>query len=156
MKSIEGGMGNGSGHLGRSRDLAKSEKWLDKYFPTAPLILPSSADDLKWIFDLEKRTTMTKPWSIAYILKASLVTPTIPQKNLTFPQICPKMQQNGPKMTQNDPKWPKVAQIWPKWPKMALEWPKKIQSGPKMTQNDPKWPKMTQNDQKWPKMTQNG
>ena len=41
-------------------------------------------------------------------------------KNLNFPQICPKMQQNGPKMTQscpnmtpNDPKLPKKE---PKWP----------------------------------------
>ena len=55
----------------------------------------------------------------AYILKASLVTPTIPQKNLNFPQICPKMPQNGPKrpkITQNAPKWPKYD---PKWPKMV-------------------------------------
>ena len=78
-----------------------------------------------------------------YILKARIVTPTIPQTNLNFPQICPKMQQNGPKMAKNDPKWPKVAQIWPK---MALEWPKMIQNGPKITQNGPKLPQMAQ---KW-------
>ena len=50
---------------------------------------------------------------LAYILKARIVTPTIPRKNLNFPQICPKMPQNCPKMTQNGPKWPKFD---PKWP----------------------------------------
>ena len=79
----------------------------------------------------------------AYILKASPRTPTGPQKNLNFPQICPNMPRNGPKMTQNAPKWPKYD---PKWPKM-------VQHGPRMTQNDPKWPK---NDPKWPKITPNG
>ena len=49
----------------------------------------------------------------AYILKASLVTPTIPQKKLNFSQSCPKMPQKGPKMAKNDPKWPKYD---PKWP----------------------------------------
>ena len=73
------------------------------------------------------------PW-LTYILKASLVTPTIPHKNLSFPQICPKMPRNGPKITLNDPKWPKYD---PKWHKKAQEWPK----------NDPKWPNMAQ---KWP------
>ena len=38
-----------------------------------------------------------KQWSGPYILKARILTPTIPQKNLNFPQICPKMPQNGPK-----------------------------------------------------------
>ena len=74
----------------------------------------------------------------SYILKASPTTPTGPQKNLNFPQICPNMPRNGPKMTQNAPKWPKYD---PKWPKM-------VQHGPRMTQNDPKWPK---NDPKLPK-----
>ena len=30
-----------------------------------------------------------------------------PAKKISFPQICPKMAQNGPKMNQNGPKWPK-------------------------------------------------
>ena len=57
----------------------------------------------------------------AYFLKARIWTPTIPQKNLNFPQICPKchkIAQKWPKMTQNGPKWPKYD---PKWPKMDLE-----------------------------------
>ena len=56
------------------------------------------------------------------------MTPTIPQKNLNFLQICPK---SGPNMTPNGPKW-----LWndPKWSKMAQKWPK-------MAQNYPKWPK---------------
>ena len=62
--------------------------------------------------------------SHAYILKASLVTPTIPQKNMNFPKNCPKMPQNGPKMTPNGPNMTQMAQ-----------------NGPRMTQNDPKWPK---------------
>ena len=67
----------------------------------------------------------------SYILKASLVTQTIPQKNFNFPRICQKMQQKDPKVAKI---WPKMA---PKWPQMALEGPKMIQSGPKMTQNGP-------------------
>ena len=57
----------------------------------------------------------------AYILKARIAGFKIPQKNLNFPQICPKMLQNGPKMAKYGPKWPKKAQNYPK-----------------MTQNDPK------------------
>ena len=38
----------------------------------------------------------------AYILKASPMTPTGPQKNLNFPQICPNMPRNGPKMAKSD------------------------------------------------------
>ena len=41
-----------------------------------------------------------KQWSGPYILKARILTPTIPQKNLNFPQICPKMPQNGKKNGQ--------------------------------------------------------
>ena len=74
----------------------------------------------------------------SYILKASSVTSTEPQKNLNSPQIYPKMPRNGPKMAKNDRKWPKVAQIWPN---MAQEWPKMAQKLPKMAQNYPKWPK---------------
>ena len=51
-----------------------------------------------------------------YILKASTTTPTGPQKNLNFPQICPEMPRNGPKMAKNDPKWSKYN---PKWPHKA-------------------------------------
>ena len=47
----------------------------------------------------------------AYILKARIWTPTIPQKKLNFPQIFPNMPRNGPKIAKNDPKCPKVAQI---------------------------------------------
>ena len=43
----------------------------------------------------------------AYILKASLATPTIPQKNM-------KMAKNGPNMTPNGLKWPKNDLKWPK------------------------------------------
>ena len=39
---------------------------------------------------------------------------------MNFPQICPKMSQNGPKMAQNDPTWPKMAQNDPKWPKWPI------------------------------------
>lgn len=61
----------------------------------------------------------------AYILKASLETPTLfPQENLNFPQICPKMPQNDPKMNQSGPN-------------MTPYGPRMIQSGPKMTQNYP-------------------
>ena len=49
----------------------------------------------------------------AYILKARIWTPTIPQKNLKFPQF---FLLRTRKMAKNDPKWLKVAQIWPKWP----------------------------------------
>ena len=56
---------------------------------------------------------------MTYILKVSPTTPTGPQKNLNFPQICPNMPRNGPKMAKNDPKCPKVAQIWPQ---MAQIW----------------------------------
>ena len=56
---------------------------------------------------------------LAYILKASLVTPTIPQKI--------ELSAN---LSKNDTKWPINDQ---NWPKMA-------QSGPRMTQNGPKWP----------------
>ena len=58
----------------------------------------------------------------SYILKASLVTTTIPQKNWTFRkfvQKCHKMTQKWPKMTQSGPKWPEndpqMAQNFPKW-----------------------------------------
>ena len=37
-----------------------------------------------------------------------------PAKKLNFPQICPKMPQNGPKMAK---KWPNMTQNGPKWPK---------------------------------------
>ena len=50
----------------------------------------------------------------AYILKASLATPTIPQKNM-------KMAKNGPNMTPNGLKWPKTAK---KLPKITPKWPK--------------------------------
>ena len=42
-----------------------------------------------------------------YILKASIATPTIPQKRLNFPQIFRNLAQKWPKMTQE---WPKMAQ----------------------------------------------
>ena len=132
MKPIEGGMGNGSGHLGRSRDLAKSEKWLDKYFPTAPLILPSSADDLKWIFDLEKRTTMTKPWSLINSIhsKSESRDPNDPAKKLELSANLsknatkwPQMTLIGPKITQNNSKWPKNdARIDALFPQFFFDW----------------------------------
>ena len=50
----------------------------------------------------------------SHILKARILTPTIPQKNLNFPQICPKKPQNGQKL------------------------PKMVQSGPNMTPNGQK------------------
>ena len=43
----------------------------------------------------------------AYILKARIVTPKIPQKNLTFRKFIQKCHKNGTKMTQNGPNWPK-------------------------------------------------
>ena len=66
----------------------------------------------------------------SYILKARIWTPTIPQKNLKFPQffllrtrkmakIWLKMAQNGPRITQNDPKRPKMIQNRPKWSKIC-------------------------------------
>ena len=80
-----------------------------------------------FIFHLTQECAFIFDFTQAYILKAKILTPTIPQKNLNFPQICPKMPKNGPKMTQsgpnmtqNGPKWPKNN---PKWPKMAQKWP---------------------------------
>ena len=67
---------------------------------------------------------MSNVSSSPYNLKASIATPTIPQKNLDFPQIFrnfaqkwPTMSQSGPNMTQNGKK--------------------KAQNGPRMTQNGP-------------------
>ena len=51
--------------------------------------------------------------TIAYILKASPTTPTGPQQNLNFPQICPNMPQNAQKWPKNYPKWPKITQNGP-------------------------------------------
>ena len=60
----------------------------------------------------------------AYILKASPVAPTGPEKNLIFHKFfllrTRKMAQKWPKMTQNGPKWPKYD---PKWPKNDPKWP---------------------------------
>ena len=67
----------------------------------------------------------------AYILKASLVTPTFPQKKF---ELSANLSKNASK-----------------WPKNGQKWPQMVQSGPNMTQNGPKWPK---NDPKWSKMAQ--
>ena len=64
-------------------------------------------------FNMHKINLQLTSWS--YILKASLATPTIPQKKLNFPQICTKMPQNGPKMAKDDPKWPKMTKKYQKW-----------------------------------------
>ena len=100
---------------------------------------------------------------IAYILKASPMTPTGPKKIWTFlkfVQRCRKMAQKWPKMTQNAPKWPKYD---PKWPKMVQHGPRMTQNDPKWPKNDPKWPtvaqiwpQMAQNALEWPKMIQSG
>ena len=86
----------------------------------------------------------------AYILKASIGTPTIPQKNWTFRkcvQKCHKMAQKWPKWPNKAQSGPNITPNGPKWPNMALEWPKMIQSGPpKMIQKGPKLPQMAQ---KW-------
>ena len=54
-----------------------------------------------WIGHVMRFTNL---FFLAHILKASSATPTEPQTNLNFPQICPKIPQNDPKMTQKGPK----------------------------------------------------
>ena len=75
---------------------------VQKKIPVACLTL-----DLPW----EKPKPTFQPVSLWWVkaiegghLKASPLTPTGPQNNLNFPQICSKMPQNGPKMSKNDPK----------------------------------------------------
>ena len=80
------------------------------HFPDLAIFPIDDGSELLLHFDAVFNTVYSGS-AYSYILKVRILTPTIPQKNLNFPQICQKMPQNGPKMAQNDPKWPKVAQI---------------------------------------------